>query len=73
MTWVPTRKSTPFKSGVLDIKGLRKRCGELGIRTFTGEHFPPPVACNVRAGKPAGECWCSNGDGTYLPCPPADE
>lgn len=72
MTWTPTRKTTPFKSGVLDIQGLRKRLAELGIRNFTGDHFPPAVVCNVRSGKPAGTCWCSNGDGTYQPCPPVE-
>lgn len=62
-----------FKSGVLDIKGLRKRLAELGIRNFTGDHFPPPVVCGMRTKNSARDCWCNNGDGTYLPCPPADE
>lgn len=71
--WTPAKKSTPFKSGVMDIKGIQKRLYELGARTFAGEKFPPPVVCSVRQGGSASTCWCNNGDGTYLPCPPVGE
>jgi len=73
MTWTPTRKSTPFKSAVLDVKGLRKRLGEMGIRGFSGEPFPAPRICNTRIGEPAMKCWCRNSDGTYEKCPPVDD
>jgi hypothetical protein len=73
MTWTPARKSTPFKSGVMDIKGIQKRLYEMGSRTFTGEKFPAPKPCSVRAGGTASTCWCCNGDGTYQPCPSPDE
>lgn len=64
-----------------DVRTLRRRLNELGVRTITDRPFDAAPYCKIREGGPnSGALGCptcervdEKGAKTYLTCPPREE